>query len=111
MNETTITPALTEAEWRTVKLWSAGKMIGGKVRGMVVLDLPETHKAGAAACALYGQPFGFTVDDAELLENMAATYSIRGALSRALVAELDSLASRIRALLPPASGSSETASP
>ena len=46
-----IEPALTPEEWRTAKLWLAGKMIGGKVRGSVVLDLPDKHTPAALALA------------------------------------------------------------
>ena len=89
-----ITPALTPEEWRLARLWHAGKMPGGKVRGMVVLDLPETHRHGAAAVALYGQPFGFTREDVEALRGLAADLHPYNE-------PFYSLADRIEALLPP----------
>lgn len=93
-------PALTESEWRTLKLWSVGKMIGGKVRGMVVLDLPDAYKHGAAACALYGEPFGFTQADVDLLQTLMrmAAFQFRDTTA----VQLSDLSLRIAALLPPA---------
>lgn len=51
MTEKKIERALTEQEWRLLTSWLAGKMPGGKVRGMVVMDLPDEHRAGAIAVA------------------------------------------------------------
>jgi len=100
-------PALTPEEWRLTLLWAKGKLPGGKVRGMCVLDLPPEHQHGAAALALHAQPFGFSRLDVATLLN--ALSCLRGALcgfpedepaERDRIA-LISLAARIEALLPP----------
>jgi len=93
-------PALTPSEWRLLRLWNAGKMPGGRVRGMVVLGLPESHKHGAAACALYGQPFGFTHEDIEILRTMSTTADASD-YAGWLAEPLTSIADRLEALLPP----------
>lgn len=87
--------ALTEREWHLVKLWAANKMPGGRVRGMVVLDLPDDHRRGAAAVALYNEPYGFTHADVRGLRMLAAAHIgiFEGSLNK--------LADRIEALLPP----------
>jgi hypothetical protein len=107
-----IQPALTPDEWRVLTLRNAGKPVGGKVRGQVVRDLPPDHQHGAAACALYGQPFGFTQEDVQALET--AVFAIERAGSQfdcsaadcdITMAERDAAArvvAKIRALLPPA---------
>ncbi len=92
-----IEPALTPEEWRLARLWHAGKMPGGKVRGMVVLDLPETHRHGAAALALYGQPFGFTREDIGELDDVVEIAENEGFSCDAVRRIRD----RIEALLPP----------
>ncbi len=66
---------------------------------MVVNDLPESHNHGAAAQALYGQPFGFTCKDVELLRIFARTAGRMGAIPACI--DATSLANRIEALLPP----------
>lgn len=98
-----IAPALTPEEWRLVKLWNAGKMPGGKVRGMVVLDLPDEHRHGAAACALHDQPFGFTWEDVDDLNELLAAYdwdSIHGE-EQERQDRIPRLIAKIAALLPP----------
>lgn len=95
-----IKPALTSREWETLRLWKAGKMIGGHVRGSTVLSLSDDLAHGAAACALYGQPFGFTREDVELLLGpwpAEVDYDAKYEYSRRTRA----LAARIAALLPP----------
>jgi hypothetical protein len=96
MPDTEIKPALTEQEWRFVKLWAAGKMISGHARGMVVNDLPDSQKHGAAAQALYGQPFGFTRGHWDAIRRAAMMDT--GGVLRPL---LEEAADRIAALLPP----------
>jgi hypothetical protein len=96
-----VLPALTERDWRTLRLWKAGKMPGGHVRGMVVLDLPESHIHGAAACALYGEPFGFQRLDVEILRQIAPFVVGSSIAQPDLRAWAHGLAARIGALLPP----------
>lgn len=97
MADETTQPALTAEEWRLLKLWTAGKMPGGKVRGMVVLDLPDSHRHGAAACALYGEPYGFTQEDVEALRDAFFVLTEHGGDS----GSIGHIADRIAALLPP----------
>jgi len=91
-------PALTPEEWRLTLLWAKGKLPGGKVRGMCVLDLPPEHQHGAAALALHGQPFGFAQMDVSGLREVAKFLRLAGHLGTAMV---EDLAARIEALLPP----------
>ena len=60
--------ALTPREWATLKLWNAGKLVGGKVRGSVVLSLADDYRHAAAACALFGKPYGFTQNDVRCVQ-------------------------------------------
>ncbi len=96
-------PALTPEEWRKLQLWNAGKLPGGRVRGMVVLDLPDDHRPGAAACALFGQPWGFTqADVAKLIEYAEWLQGhAEGTADERDGKHFRSLASRIASLLPP----------
>ena len=71
-------------------------MPGGHVRGMVVLNLPETHVHGAAASALFGEPFGFTQEDVELVRRLTSD-----ALDTPGTRRAASLVARLQALLPP----------
>ena len=91
-----VKPALTPREWQTLKLWNAGKMMGGKVRGQVVLSLSDELRFAAAACALFAQPYGFTHDD---VKRLRAASAFRWEDEGFRVA-LTSLADRIEVLLP-----------
>ena len=88
--------ALTPREWATLKLWNAGKPIGGKVRGKVVLDLADDQRHAAAACALFGQSYGFTQDDVRRLRGAAAFRWEDDGFRKALL----SIADRLDMLLP-----------
>lgn len=90
-----IKPALSATEWAS---WRRGVMnsdllefsaedIGGN----------EYRRHAVAALALYGQSYGFTQDDVQLLRGIAAGHElIMGRWPRAA-----DLADRIQALLPP----------
>ena len=100
-----IVPALNTEEWlqygadRTVlRDFAAGKRPWCPTRRFS--DEQKLH--AVAAMALFGQPFGFTHRDVDLLENQAAFHEHRGATTdQVLVQQLRSLAARITALLPP----------
>ena len=92
-----ITPALTADEWRLLNFWLVGKMPGGKVRGMVVMDLPPDHQLGAMAvanaCLPDDSPYKITRADVDL---------VRSSVDRAGYPEtLIDLADKLAALLPP----------
>jgi hypothetical protein len=101
-----IMPALDAEEWleygadRTVlRDFAMGKRPWGPRRRHS--DEDKLH--AVAAMALYGQPFGFTQADVQLLEDEAVMHARRGApsdLNRA--ASIRALAQRIAALIPPA---------
>lgn len=115
MNE--IAPALNEREWAAWTSSSSGRDCDrleyfhdtayADGTRHVVIDgrYDEAERHAVAALCLYGQPFGFTREDVQALEElrqgfMTASYG-RGngsPIERALA----SLADRIAALLPPA---------
>jgi hypothetical protein len=100
-----IMPALDAEEWleygadRTVlRDFAMGKRPWGPRRRY--RDEEKLH--AVAAMALYGQPFGFTQTDIQLIEDEAVNHARKGApsdLKRA--SELRELAKRIAALIPP----------
>jgi hypothetical protein len=94
-------PALTPDEWRIVRLWRAGKMVGGKVRGAIDgLWSPEIRHAVAAQC-LYGEPFGFTREDAAQVRYFATWASNRELVTDERQDHLHRIADKLAALLPP----------
>jgi hypothetical protein len=66
--------------------------------GKAVQEWPTHTRHQLAAIALYGQPFGFTWEDVDLLRDYGS-YFDDGAERN--IDELHSLAARIAALLPP----------
>ena len=103
-----IKPAMTDAEWASARLLSAGVcetvasvLTASDVVGKRELGQPgspdrltQYHHALAALC-LHSRPFGFTLYDVRLLRH-AADYA------KPAHPELRDLADRIEALLPPA---------
>lgn len=129
-DETTITPALTAAEWAESEIEShyghartslevdhKGRIFAyseGPGERYSVVTLNEAvdaekvlHKV--AALCLYGQRFGFTAEDVEFLRHMAAYWAKHGGFGASAngVCYMDAdersadLAARIAALLPP----------
>lgn len=106
MTDEKITPALSEQEWRYVRLWDAGKMIGGAVRGKINRAWSPDVKHAVAAQCLHGEPFGFTHEDVAFLRRAAdseeASFHHDGLyIPNEVPGAFRSLADRIAALLPP----------
>lgn len=118
--EPPVSPALSPEEWATIlqgkqvrrpnhfelfmdEVW--GVVVGNT--GVAVPGIHDAERHALAALALYGQPFGFTREDVDLVMEMMFNLSpiIR---DPAFDADARSLASRITALLPPLSGPEET---
>lgn len=88
---------------------SLGMRLGGKGGPMAVLDREEEH--ALAALCLYGQPFGFSREDVDLVTGeiirVQMTIQAVGGPARATDElnerweRMSSLAARIAALLPP----------
>ena len=100
-----VQPALTPEEWREDVPATRDTMtiVHGDVY-FAGLRVHHTDRHGLAAICLYGQPFGFTREDVQMLRFLCdkAPYDEEDArLERALL----SLADRIEALLPPEDGS------
>lgn len=102
-----IKPALTAEEWERARRSQAYNANVSFTRWLVSHTAPELRvpyvqtaeysQQQIAALALYGQPFGFTREDVNILNNAALFLA-----ERLEVAELYSnLAARIEALLPP----------
>lgn len=113
-NETRVRPALTSSEWHDlsvegdecVALDQNGDMYFagmGRVAGYM------RHQI--AALALFGQPFGFTPDDVEVLMGAAMRIGQDAAPGAAEFyrPRLTNIARRIRALLPPDDASEKEA--
>lgn len=102
-NQKAIPPALTPDEWRLLDLWLCGKMPGGKVRGIVVLDLPYAHHhpamAVANACLPDGDPRKITREDVKIAEQAAGVLEDEWGLQEG---PAHNLAAKLAALLPPA---------
>jgi hypothetical protein len=107
MENTEIKPALTAEEWDGLLTRHHEGDEAGYVRDdeeiqnglemelTAAADGQDRH--AAAALALYGQPFGFTREDVQLLQDVAYHLDHR----QDQQAKLDSLAAHIEALLPP----------
>jgi hypothetical protein len=99
MSETPTPPALSAEEWahppdtRTIR-WACEEVFVGDG---ATLDTVSRH--GLAALALHGQPFGFTREDAVSVG--AGVLALRESGCDLLAAELQRVADRIVALLPP----------
>lgn len=118
MTHETVQPALTREEWgrceRAFEYWGRMKLHSdGRLEVRDTVNHPSLlyndEKHALAALALHQQPFGFTREDVEDLED-----AIQGILSTCLnkcvvstcscgglVDRIGSLAARIAALLPP----------
>lgn len=145
-----ITPALTPAEWTTTtgsEAWGGSDMLNGVA--LIEAGIIQRWASGAITCnneyeikrphaaaalCLYGQPFGFTREDVELLRRAAIGLQqlladtpllLDGATTRTAVTAIahsnaeirdrleryTSLADRIAALLPPADDGSARIAP
>lgn len=104
-------PALTPEEWAAALdryLLRDGYMIGIREADRVQLsagldDFNDVHgvdRQALAAVALHEQPFGFTWEDVDALRGTAEDYEYRAITPDPFV-ELNDLADRIAALLPP----------
>lgn len=97
----TVKPALTVEEWENRAAYREGSEISVFDNGQMLIDNGENVGGGRefchaiAALALYGQPFGFTRADVELLRRFAGRFWAFGGQ-----AELENLTERIDALLP-----------
>ena len=114
-----ITPALTPEEWEDEHVeaaaWGADVWLdpngGFHITGANDLDLTfaDRKRHALAALALHGQPFGFTWEDVDALRYMAEReiyadkYGEQGANAE-YGHELNRIAGRIAALLPPRQG-------
>ena len=113
MAQSTVKPALTQAEWEK---WLAKR--GNYVRQQYCSEAPSgwltvdgfftaDDKPALAAVVLHGQPFGFTWDDVDLLRGVAAKDDAERAeivhpgAVHLFPSPLHGLADRIKALLPP----------
>jgi hypothetical protein len=94
-----IKPALTAEEWTQVARWPARIDSDGDLELAGAEDSYFVYgqdRHSVAALALYNQPFGFTREDVNILNNAALLLA-----ERLEVAELyANLAARINALLP-----------
>jgi hypothetical protein len=93
-----IKPALNQAEWEYVTRSDSFVSQGG-----IRLYLEENYRiridespAKIAALALYGQPFGFTREDVELLQYVAPFCDMKEDYDAVMA-----LAAKVEALLPP----------
>lgn len=100
--ETCIVPALTAAAWRAKAITSRGISLHADglhappwTNDSAVPVLDNTERHGLAALALHDHPAGFTRGDIEDLQYANSLAEFEGGL--------DSLISRIEALLPPES--------
>jgi hypothetical protein len=108
-----IEPAMTPEEWTELfdpELYSGGAFLPLKPDECTEL---YDHPHAMAACALYGQPFGFTREDVEVLRIARDAGRIEGGLGGEPVRmagrplrfgeqlRLKEIADRIEALLPP----------
>lgn len=108
----TVKPALTPEEWRAPHQIFNGfidlddGVIDVRLDGFYETAEPEKARHALAALALYGQPYGFTRDDAVACFHAAALIAypeereLTPGLAR-LSDRLVDLARRIEALLPP----------
>lgn len=88
-----VKPAMTPEQWQHVAA------VG--MNASVTID-PQFHSVHTvAALALHGQPFGFTREDVEFLRGMVDSDTNPDTAPVEANAALDSLATRIEALLPP----------
>ena len=118
MTDRDITPALTPDEWAAKQThcpdgqmciaphWNPKDNPGEYLCIDAGVGSPEaTARLGSdrrhalAALALYGQPYGFTWEDARLCRDIAAYLADKGLLIGS--GELSTVAARIAALLPP----------
>lgn len=90
-----IEPALTAEEWAEM-LRRPSRVANGIEESAQTGDF---H--GAAALALYGQPFGFTREDMEMLEQIQDFVYVASVTRPELRAWAKGMADRIEALLPP----------
>lgn len=105
-------PALTASEWAEKRFWPQGSYIGPTIGfegdRMVICDddyyTGFTHyldrRHAVAALALWGQPFGFTRADSDLLRSLGERLVADGIVEQPPRWMLD-LAARIAALLHP----------
>jgi hypothetical protein len=105
-----IEPALTAEEWSgaigsggTVVLPASGKLeMQGDRATCECCGCFDVARYAVAALALYGQPFGFTREDASRIRG-AAEFAVEmsgGRANAGAVAKLHNIADRIEALLP-----------
>lgn len=118
MPETRRAPALTAEEWRdeicdrpsgVVDSWSRVGVSHSVPGGLYVEELQPDYCAAVhvdprarhalAALALYGQPFGFTHGDLDVIQS--GVLALREANCPLCAEELEKVADRLRALLPP----------
>ena len=98
-------PALTAAEWiqygndlEVMADWAADKRPFGPDRRYTM----EEKRHAVAAIALHHHPFGFTHDEARILEEQAKFYDHRAFAGDVdLAAKIRRIAAKISALLPP----------
>lgn len=90
-DETTIQPALNAEEW-------AHRQFGEAF--LVLTDGSCGSRHAIAALALYGQPFGFTHEDVEVVHS--GVLALRESDCLLLADELQTVLNRLAALLPPA---------
>lgn len=106
-----IPPALTAEEWELKEFSVGGRdVLFGFQSSLGLLRLgwngdalrPVENSHPLAALALYGQPFGFTREDVDLIRHVEEVNdSDMYSLSVEKLAQYSSLADRIEALLPP----------
>jgi hypothetical protein len=94
-----IRPALTAEEWK-FELGSRERPPTHQPALSYSDHFTQERPHAIAASLLYGQPFGFTWDDVDLLREMTLVQAPAGSF-RAACERRDSLADRIAALLPP----------
>lgn len=110
-DETTIPPALTHDEWEALAydrpdfFAFIGHIQGGMHvwhPGNMATPLDSVDRSALAALCLYGQPFGFTQEDATLMRVLAEDMVLNPAASLypETVAHALHLAAKIAALLP-----------
>lgn len=109
-----IKPALSKEEWDdALKQWETGPVQMDELLGLTAhAQSTRSQQHGAAALALYGQPFGFTREDIKALRVAAEAADQDAYYFADLAPEGDgvwegaasiyrSLANRIESLLPP----------
>lgn len=111
-----IKPVLTAEEWEVrlnggftsvkdpvgIPYVEDGTVVVTYDSGFAAQTVPEEERHALAALALYGQPFGFTREDVELLRGFRSGYWETGTedMARSEEADYENLADRIEALLP-----------